>query len=136
MAVMSRTDIKGGNMRTIANICATLACVLLLSGVAQSGSVSGYVVDGYNSTPLAGVRVAAQVVNPDSIELPTVSDGSGGYAITGIPPGNQIYVITAYSPGYAGYYFRYDEIGTGDRQADVIFQLENPPPAGVVAIPR
>lgn len=128
--VLFGIDIQGGNMRTIANICITLACVLLLSGIARSGSVWGYVIDGSNSTPLSGVRVAVQVVNPDSIELPTVSDGSGAYAITGIPPGNQIYVITAYSPGFAGYYFRYDEIGTGDRQADVILQPENPPPGG------
>jgi hypothetical protein len=76
------------------------------------------------------VRVTVHVLLPDSIAYPDTTDASGAYAIDGIVTGNEIYVIMAGKPGCKGFYFRYDEIGSGSSSFDIVLEAEDPPPPG------
>ena len=84
-------------------LACTLALVLVISAIGVAGSVTGTVRDAATSAPIGGAIVSVHILLPDSIGLYDTADVAGIYAITDIPPDNQIYVIMAYAPGYRGY---------------------------------
>ncbi len=115
-------------MNRIALLLVALVWVTNAAGIA--GSVSGTVRDGSTSVPIGGAMVSAHILLPDSIGLYDTADVAGNYAITDIPPANQIYVIMAGAPGYKGYYLRFEDLGEGAYQFDVLLEPETPPLPG------
>jgi len=108
-----------------------LAVFMLLGGVSTAfgdGSLSGTVSDRTSGLPLDGAIVTVHVLIPDSIAFPDTSDGEGSYAIDSILSGNEIYVVMAGKAGYKGYYFRFDDIGTGNQFLDIMLEPQSPPP--------
>jgi hypothetical protein len=97
---------------------------------AMAGSLSGTVIDRTTSLPIPGAIVTVHVLLPDSIAYPDTSDETGDYGIEGIVPGNQIYVVMAGKPGYRGYYFRYDEIGSDAHTLDIVLEAQAVVPPG------
>jgi hypothetical protein len=112
------------------NIIFTIAALTLAVPLAIAGSLTGTVLDASTLTPVAGAIVTVHIVLPDSIALPDTSGSTGVYAVAGIPAGNAIYVIMASAPGYKWYYFRYDDLGTGDHSFDVGLEPESLPGPG------
>jgi len=102
----------------------------VVSLVGAEGSLSGTVIDRTTSLPIAGAIVTVHVLLPDSIAFPDTSGATGSFAIDSIISGNEIYVVMAGKPGYKGYYFRFDDIGTGSQALDIILEPEAPPPPG------
>ena len=113
--------------RTI--LCLCLLTVLSSDAVAE-GWLSGTVTDRVSGLPVAGTRVTVHVLLPDSIAFPTETDSAGRYAITGIVPGNEIYVIMAGKPMYKGYYLRYDDLGSGSHTVDIVLEPQEILPPG------
>ncbi|WP_303310444.1 outer membrane beta-barrel protein [Hymenobacter sp. BT730] len=80
---------------------AYLLLVLLFSAFtsafAQTGSVSGRIVDGADQTPLGGANVVL-IHLPDSVKQGTAADASGNFTLSNVTPGP--YVLTASFLGY------------------------------------
>ena len=110
-----------------------VAIVLLgaaASVASATGSLSGSVLEKTTLLPIPDAIVTVHVLIPDSIAFPDTSDASGTYAIEGIVPGNEIYVVMAGKPGYKGYYFRFDDLGAGIQSLDIVLEPERVPPGG------
>jgi protocatechuate 3,4-dioxygenase beta subunit len=60
---------------------------------AKRFTLSGTVVDGATSQPLAGVEVSLQTEKWSAVGEPAVSDGQGRFAFTGLAPGE--YILSA-----------------------------------------
>jgi hypothetical protein len=112
------------------NVLLSVALIWAISNVGVAGSLTGTVRNALTSAPIGGAIVSAHILLPDSIGLYDTADVAGTYAITDIPPGNQIYVIMAYAPGYKGYYLRFEDLGAGVYEFDVLLESEAPPPPG------
>jgi len=111
-------------------ILIALPLCVVASMAATAGSLSGTVIDRTTSLPIPGAIVTVHVLLPDSIAYPDTSDQNGAYGIEAVVPGNQIYVVMAGKPGYRGYYFRYDEIGSGAYSLDIVLEAEAVVPPG------
>ena len=111
-------------------VIAVMGLLALLQHTLFAGSLTGTVVDRTNSQPVADAIVTVHVLLPDSIAYPDTSGAGGEYAIDGIVTGNLIYVIMAGKPGYKPYYFRYDEIGTGNYVFDIVLEPDTASPGG------
>jgi hypothetical protein len=105
-----------------------LSMVFCAAGLANS--LTGTVFDATSSAPIGGAIVSTHILIPDSIGIFDTTDASGRYDITGIPPGNQIYVIMASASGYRHYYFRFDDLGSGSFEFDILLDHESSPPPG------
>ncbi len=108
-----------------------IACLLAVaSPPATGGSLVGTVRNAVTSAAIPDAVVTVHVVDPESVALPDTSDSGGAYGIFSIPPGNRLYAIVADKPGFARYYFRMDDLGTADRQLEILLTAEVPPPPG------
>jgi len=97
---------------------------------AVAGSLKGSVRDAVTLDPVVGADVTVHVVVPDSIPLPTETDSSGAYSITGIPPDNEVYAVVAAAPGYIYSYCRLDDLGSSDLVYDILLRPTPPAPPG------
>ncbi len=97
---------------------------------AVAGSLEGSVRDAVTLDPVVGADVTVHVVVPDSIPLPTETDSSGAYSITGIPPDNEVYAVVAAAPGYIYSYCRLDDLGSSDLVYDILLRPTPPAPPG------
>jgi hypothetical protein len=109
--------------------------LLALSGVltaapALAGSVGGIVRDAATLDPLEGFEVTLHVINPDSMPLSTSSGPGGAYLITDVPPGNEFYILTSIGPGFANFYARLQDPGSGHLTFDVLLDSLVTPPGG------
>ncbi len=96
-----------------------------------AGSIQGVVRDATTLQPLPGIVVAVDVVNPDSTHLPDTTDATGAYQISGIAPGNQIYVLEGYFSQYASLYVRIPNLGSTDLVYDIaLLPVSSLPPSG------
>jgi hypothetical protein len=86
--------------------------------------------DALTSVPVSGAAVSAHILIPDSIGIYDTTDVTGAYAISGIPTGNQIYVIIAYASGYKSFYSRFANLGDGEFTMDVFLEAEQSSPPG------
>lgn len=78
-----------------------LAAALLLAGfrgVQDTGRIVGRVTDTAGN-PLAGAAVSARHEDPDALGRATRTGESGGFQLTGLPPGR--YAVRAERDGYA-----------------------------------
>ena len=107
-----------------------LAVLVMVPQLMLAGSLSGTVVDGSTSQPIADALVTVHVLLPDSIAYPDTSGANGEYSIDGIVTGNEIYVIMAGKPGYKPYYFRHDAIGVGSYTFDIVLEPDTVSPGG------
>jgi len=105
-----------------------LSIVFFVPGLANS--LTGTVFDATSSAPIGGAIVSTHILIPDSIGIFDTTDASGKYGITGIPSGNQIYVIMAWAAGYKQYYFRFDDLGADSFEFDILLDQESSPPPG------
>jgi len=115
-------------MKGRAALLAGALCVL--NGASVAGLLTGNVLDASTSAPIPGAYVSVHILIPDSIGLYDTADVAGVYEIGNIPPGNEIYVVMAYAPGFKGYYFKFDKLGTGSFSFDVLLEPLSPPPPG------
>jgi Carboxypeptidase regulatory-like domain len=105
--------------------------LLWTAGSVIAHTLNGTVVDAATSKPIPSASVAVDVLIPDSVSFYATSGGSGEYFVSNLPPDNAMYVIRCYVPGYAPLYMRYDALGVGDRQVDLLMHpTENSPPGG------
>lgn len=107
-----------------------VGAIVLSPTVSSAVTLTGTVVDASQSTPIPAASVAVDVLIPDSITFTTQSDASGAYSLSNIPGSNAIYVIRCYVPGFANLYMRYDALGLGDRQVDILMYPSVVPPGG------
>ncbi len=104
--------------------------MILSSSFSIATTLTGVVVDATKSTPIPGASVFVDILIPDSITFSTSSDNSGMYNLPGMPGGNAIYVIRCLVAGFAPLYMRYDALGLGDRQVDLLMYPQATPPGG------
>ncbi len=109
---------------------AVAAWMLLSASGSSAVTLTGTVVDASKSTPIPAASVAVDVLIPDSITFTTQSDASGAYSLSNIPGSNAIYVIRCTVPGFANLYMRYDALGLGDHQIDILMYPTVVPPGG------
>ena len=84
-----------------------LAAWLLLTGTAQAATLSGFVTDADNGEALTRVTIAVE-----GLQLATVSNNSGYYAVVQIPAGTHIV-----SASHTGYQTQWDTLHFGADEA-------------------
>ncbi len=104
--------------------------IILSPAISGATTLTGTVVDASKSAVIPGASVSVDVLIPDSISFHAVSDSSGRYSLSEIPGGNAIYVIRCYVTGFADFYMRYDALGLGDRQVDILMYPQATTPPG------
>jgi hypothetical protein len=98
-----------------------------LAGKAQATILTGTVRDAETSAPVAGAFVTLQIVNPDSISIPMISDAQGQFEALDVVTGNQIYVLMIAAQGYNPLYARLDALATQDISYEALLTHEPPP---------
>ncbi len=127
-------------MRTIASHSIPAVILLLIAagiaaapGAALAGSLTGSVRNSTGFAAIDGANVTVHVLIPDSIPFPAVTAVDGSYDITGITPGNEIYVVIAFKSGFRESYTRVADLGSQDLVFDIYLDPDTaglPPPGG------
>jgi hypothetical protein len=112
-------------------IAGILTCASALTGGnLAANTLRGTVLAASDFTPLEHAEVFVDVVNPDSVRFSATTDSTGTFTVSGLPSGNRVYQITCLLDGYAPFRLRYDDLATGDRDADILMRPPDPPLPG------
>ncbi|HLF14933.1 MAG TPA: T9SS type A sorting domain-containing protein [Bacteroidota bacterium] len=110
-----------------------LGLMALSASTVHAGSLTGTVKNSTTLGPLSGADITVHVLIPDSIPFPTSTAPDGSYEITGIIPGNEIYVVIAWMSGFRQSYTRVADLGSQDLVFDILLEPDTaglPPPGG------